>query len=162
MNLIDHKKIEEFMSEAGELARQSVRDFGGGPFGAVVVANNIVVGRGRNNVTIKNDPTAHAEIVAIRDACAKKKTFDLKGHVIFSSCEPCPMCLSAIYWARIDKIFYANSRMDAQKIGFDDNEIYCELAKHADQRRIKMVRVPDKISSLAFLDWEQKIDKVEY
>ena len=113
-------------------------------------------------ITVKNDPTAHAEIVAIRDACAKKKTFDLKGHVIFSSCEPCPMCLSAIYWARIDKIFYANSRMDAQKIGFDDNEIYCELAKHVDQRRIKMVRVPDKISSLAFLDWEQKIDKVEY
>ena len=115
-----------------------------------------------NGVTLNNDPTAHAEIVAIRDACAKKKTFDLKGHVIFSSCEPCPMCLSAIYWARIDKIFYANSRMDAQKIGFDDNEIYGELAKHVDQRRIKMVRVPDKISSLAFLDWEQKIDKVEY
>ena len=162
MNLIDHKKIEEFMSEAGELARQSVRDFGGGPFGAVVVANNIVVGRGRNNVTIKNDPTAHAEIVAIRDACAKKKTFDLKGHVIFSSCEPCPMCLSAIYWSHIDNIFYANNRNDAKKINFDDSLIYSEIKKEFKDRKIPMKQMMRDKAIEAFEIWDKKTDKIEY
>ena len=150
------------MTEAAKIARNNVHVGEGGPFGAVVVLNSKIIGRGQNKVTSDNDPTAHAEIVAIRDACANRATFDLSGFEIYSSCEPCPMCLSAIYWARIEKIYYANSRWDATKIGFDDAEIYKELKKDLKQRKIQMVHIPDEVATEAFLEWEHKTDKILY
>ena len=120
-------KINSFMLRAIEISRISVSK-NGGPFGCVIVKNGIIIAEGSNKVTSDNDPTAHAEIVTIRNACKKLKTFNLKGLEIYTSCEPCPMCLSAIYWSHLEKIFYGNSRFDAAKIGFDDNYIYNELS----------------------------------
>ena len=125
---------EELMRRAIELSENSVRN-GGGPFGAVIAKNGEIVAEGSNKVTIDNDPTAHAEVCTIRKACQKLNTFDLSGCVIYTSCEPCPMCLGAIYWAHLDKIYYANDRKDAGKIGFDDDFIYEEIALEPQYRK---------------------------
>ena len=150
-----------FMARAIELSIASASTIGG-PFGSVVVKDNKIISEGSNKVTSLNDPTAHAEIVAIRNACQKLKTFNLSGCEIYTTCEPCPMCLSAIYWSHIDKIYYGNSRLDASKIGFDDDFIYNELNKDLSSRKIQMKQISQKEAKKAFLDWDKKIDKVEY
>ena len=130
----------EFMKRAIELSIESVNK-GGGPFGCVIVKDRKIVSEGSNKVTSTNDPTAHGEIVAIREACKKLNNFNLNGYELYSTCEPCPMCLSAIYWARIDKIYYSNTRKDAQKIDFDDSLIYSEFKKNIDKRKIPMIQM---------------------
>ena len=150
-----------FMKRALELSINSVKK-GGGPFGCVIVKNNRIIAEGSNEVTLSNDPTAHAEIVTIRKACKNINDFNLKGSEIYTSCEPCPMCLSAIYWSHIDIIYYGNTRLDAAKIGFDDNFIYNELVKDISARKIPMKRINKDEAKKAFLNWENKIDKVEY
>ena len=157
MNNIKNK----FMLRAIELSRSSVR-LGGGPFGCVIVKNNKIIAEGCNEVTVLNDPTAHAEIVTIRKACKNINDFNLKGSEIYTSCEPCPMCLSAIYWSHIDKIYYGNTRLDAAKIGFDDDFIYNELNKELSSRKIQMKQINQNEAKKAFLDWKEKDDKVEY
>lgn len=153
---------DEFMAAAARLSRDMMQDGQGGPFGAVIVLEARVVGVGHNQVTSANDPTAHAEVVAIREACRKLATFDLSGAVIYASCEPCPMCLSAIYWARLSAVYYANTRSDAARIGFDDAEIYDEVGKPIEARRLKMVRLPNAEAARAFDEWVKKEDKVRY
>ena len=150
-----------FMKKAIELSINNIENKGG-PFGCVIVKDNQIIAEGANGVTLSNDPTAHAEIVAIRNACTILNTFDLSGCALYSSCEPCPMCLSAIYWSHIDKIYYGNTRLDASKIGFDDDFIYNELNKELSIREIPMEQVYKDEASKAFLDWEKKEDKVEY
>ena len=149
------------MMRAIELSLESV-DKGGGPFGSVIVKDNKIIAEGSNKVTSGKDPTAHGEIVAIREACKKINNFSLKGYELYSTCEPCPMCLSAIYWARIDKIYYANTRKDAQKIGFDDSLIYSEFKKNIDKRKIPMIQMLRNEALKAFELWDKKIDKVKY
>jgi len=127
---------KEFMKEAIKLAQSNVEENKGGPFGAVVVKDGEIVGRGKNKVTSGNDPTAHAEIVAIREAAQKLGTFNLQGCEIFASCEPCPMCLGAIYWARLDKLYYAGTKDDAAKADFDDSMIYRELCIPKEERSL--------------------------
>ena len=151
----------KFMLRAIELSLTSVNNQGG-PFGCVIVKNENIIAEGSNQVTKNNDPTAHAEIVTIRNACKNLNTFNLNGTEMYTSCEPCPMCLSAIYWAHIDKIYYGNSRLDASKIGFDDDFIYNELNKDLSSRKIQMKQISQKEAKKAFLDWDKKIDKVEY
>ena len=151
----------EFMKKAIELSIKSVNS-GGGPFGCVVVKNKKIISEGSNKVTSSNDPTAHGEIVAIREACKKIKNFSLSDCELYSTCEPCPMCLSAIYWARIDKIYYANTRKDAQKIGFDDSLIYSEFQKNIDKRKIPMIQMMRNEALKAFELWDKKVDKVKY
>lgn len=152
----------DFMEVAASLAKENVVSGLGGPFGAVIVSNNKIIGCGQNKVTLNNDPTAHAEIVAIRAACVNLGTFKLKNCVIFSSCEPCPMCFSAIHWARIETIYFAKSRWDAEKIGFDDAELYDEVRKSSDQRKMTMIHLPNKVATAAFSEWENKVDKICY
>ena len=144
-----------------ELSIQNIKD-NGGPFGCVIVKKNKIIAEGINRVTCNNDPTAHAEIVAIRNACEKLNTFNLEECELYTSCEPCPMCLSAIYWSHINKIYYGNSRLDAAKIGFDDDFIYNELNKKLSSRKIQMKQINQNEAKKAFLDWEEKVDKVEY
>jgi len=151
----------EFMKRAIELSIESVNK-GGGPFGCVIVKDEKIVSEGSNKVTSTNDPTAHGEIVAIREACKKINNFNLNGCELYSTCEPCPMCLSAIYWSRIDKIYYANTRKDAQKIDFDDSLIYLELQKNIDKRKIPMIQMMRNEALKAFELWDKKIDKVKY
>ena len=151
----------KFMVRAIELSIDSVNT-GGGPFGCVIVKDDKILGEGSNKVTSTNDPTAHGEIVAIRYACKNLNNFNLSGCELYTSCEPCPMCLSAIYWAHIDKIYYANTRSDAQKIDFDDSLIYSELTKKIDQRKILMIQLMREEASKAFELWDKKIDKVKY
>jgi guanine deaminase len=152
----------KFMREAIRLSIQMMRRNKGGPFGAVVVKGDRIVGRGCNQVTSSNDPTAHAEIVAIRDACARLKTFELDDCDLYTSCEPCPMCLSAIYWSRLSKVFYGNTRKDAAKIAFDDDYIYREVALPLGRRQLKMKQLLRKEALAAFHEWETKTDKVRY
>ena len=149
------------MKKAIELSIESVNN-GGGPFGSVVVKDNKIIAEGSNKVTPTNDPTAHGEVVAIREACKKLNTFTLSGCQLYSSCEPCPMCLSAIYWARIEKIYYANTREDARKIDFDDSLIYTELQKSIDKRKIPMIQILRNEALKAFELWDKKKDKVKY
>ena len=149
------------MKRAIELSIESVNN-DGGPFGSIIVKDNKIIGEGSNKVTSTNDPTAHGEIVAIREACKKINNFSLNGHELYSTCEPCPMCLSAIYWARIDKIYYANTRKDAQKIDFDDSLIYAELQKNIDKRKIPMIQMMRNEALKAFELWDKKTDKVKY
>src|SRR5262245_60552893 len=130
---------EKFMQEAIMLAHNGVVNNEGGPFGCVVVKDNNIVGRGNNKVTSSNDPTAHAEVVAIRDACRNLQSFQLDDCEIYTSCEPCPMCLGAIYWARPKRVYYANNRQDAANIGFDDSLIYEEMGTELNQRRIPIL-----------------------
>ena len=151
----------EFMKRAIELSIKSVNT-GGGPFGCVIVKGGKIVAEGSNKVTSTNDPTAHGEIVAIRDACKKLNDFNLQGSELYSTCEPCPMCLSAIYWARINKIYYANTREDARKIDFDDSLIYSEFKKNIDERKIPMIQIMRNEALEAFQLWEKKTDKVKY
>ncbi|MEY4828090.1 MAG: hypothetical protein RLZZ288_1641 [Planctomycetota bacterium] len=152
---------QAFMRRAIQLSRENVQR-NGGPFGAVIVKDGRVVGEGFNRVTATNDPTAHAEVVAIRAACAHLNTFDLSGAEIYSSCEPCPMCLSAIYWARLAGIHYANTKLDAAAIQFDDYFIYEELAKHPEQRSIPMRQMLRDEAMQAFLDWQANASRVQY
>ena len=151
----------EFMKRAINLSIESVNK-GGGPFGCVIVKGEKIVSEGSNKVTSTNDPTAHGEIVAIRDACKKLNNFSLSGSELYSTCEPCPMCLSAIYWARVDKIYYANTREDAQKIDFDDSLIYSELQKNIEKRTIPMIQMMRSEALKAFELWHKKTDKVKY
>ncbi len=150
------------MREAIGLSIRMMRRGKGGPFGAVVVRNGKVVGRGSNQVTSTNDPTAHAEILAIRQACQRLKTFRLDDCDLYASCEPCPMCLSAIYWARVGSVFYANTRQDAAKIDFDDDFIYREVALPIGKRTLKMKQLLREEAFDAFAEWQQKTDKVLY
>jgi tRNA(Arg) A34 adenosine deaminase TadA len=149
------------MLRAIELSMISLKE-DGGPFGCVIVKNNEIISEGFNEVTNMNDPTAHAEIVAIRNACNKLNTFNLKGTQMFTSCEPCPMCLSAIYWSHIDKIYYGNNRKDAAKIGFDDSYIYDELSLDLNKRKIPFEQINEKEAIKAFKEWEVKTDKTVY
>ena len=130
----------DFMKRAIELSIQNIKN-NGGPFGCIIVKENKIIAEGVNRVTFNNDPTAHAEIIAIRNACKKLNTFNLEKCELYTSCEPCPMCLSAIYWSHIDKIYYGNSRLDASKIGFDDDFIYNELNKDSSSRKIQMKQI---------------------
>jgi len=151
----------EFMSRAIELSIESANK-GTGPFGAVIVKDNKIISEGFNMVTSTNDPTSHAEISAIRNACKNLNNFSLKGYELYTTCEPCSMCLSAIYWARIDKIYYANTRSDAKKIDFDDSFIYEELKKNIKERKIPMIQMMRNEALIAFELWDKKTDKVKY
>ena len=152
---------EKFMHLAIELSINNI-DNGGGPFGAVIVKNGIVVATGVNLVTINCDPTAHAEILAIREAARKMKTFKLVGCDIYSSCEPCPMCLSAIYWSHIDNLFYGNSKEDAKNINFDDFFINEELKLKTEERKLYTQQYLREKAIIAFKIWKNKNDKIEY
>lgn len=153
---------EIFMNEAILLSEKSLETNDGGPFGCVIVKDNKIVGRGNNQVTSTNDPTAHAEIIAIREACKTLGTFQLQGCEIYTSCEPCPMCLGAIYWARPDIIYYANTRNDASLIGFDDSLIYEELKTDLQTRKIPIVNLGREKANFVFKKWEEKKDKISY
>lgn len=152
---------KDLMRRAVVLSEESVKN-GGGPFGAVIVKDGEIVAEASNSVTVDNDPTAHAEVNAIRAATRKLGTFDLQGCDIYTSCEPCPMCLGAIYWARLDKIYYANDRKDAARIGFDDDFIYKEIALKPSERSKHMEILLPEEGIRAFQMWEKKIDKTEY
>lgn len=152
---------ESFMREAIKLSAESVRS-GGGPFGAVIVRNGEIIARGENRVTVCNDPTAHAEVSAIREAAARLGTYDLSGCEIYSSCEPCPMCLGAIYWARLDRLYYASTRADAANVGFDDAHIYEELPLDPSQRELPTESLLREEAQLVFEAWAKKADKKEY
>ena len=154
-------KKNNFMLRAIELSIESVNS-GGGPFGCVLVKDHKIIAEGFNKVTSTNDPTAHGEIVAIRESCKKLNTFNLKGCDLYSSCEPCPMCLSAIYWSHIDNIYYANTREDAKKIDFDDSFIYSEISKNLNDRKITMKQMHRNEALKAFKIWDEKKDKVKY
>ncbi len=152
---------EELMRKAIELSVENVQN-GGGPFGAVIAKDGQIVATGVNRVTSNCDPTAHAEVSAIRAACEKLKTFDLSGYEIYTSCEPCPMCLGAIYWAHLDKMYYGNNKTDAKNIGFDDSFIYDELELPKDRRKLPSEIVLPEEAIKAFDMWMKKEDKVEY
>lgn len=152
---------EMFMAEAIRLSMESVRN-GGGPFGAVVVHGGRIIGRGANQVAPANDPTAHAEIVAIRAACHSLGRFQLTGCELYASAEPCPMCLAAAYWARVDRIWFANTRHDAAGIGFDDEFLYEELVKPREARRIPIGQLMRDTAQAAFDEWKSKADRVDY
>lgn len=156
------EKDSQFMKRAIELAQKGVAANAGGPFGAVVVKDGRVIGEGNNQVTSTNDPTAHAEIIAIREACKAIGSFQLDGCSVYTSCEPCPMCLGAIYWARPEKVFFACTRDDAAAIGFDDNFIYEELERANDEREMILVSLMRDEALEVFNNWEAKPDKVEY
>jgi guanine deaminase len=153
---------QAFMRRAIRLSIQMMRRGQGGPFGAIVVKEGRIVGRGYNLVTSSNDPTAHAEIVAIRAACKRLKNFHLDECDLYTSCEPCPMCLAAIYWARIRRVYYANTRRDAARIAFDDEMIYHEIALPIRQRKIAMVQLLRNEALAPFTEWKNKKDKVMY
>jgi len=149
------------MKKAIELSIKNM-DRGGGPFGAVIVKDGEVIAESANSVTIDNDPTAHAEVNAIRSAAKKLGTFDLSGCEIYSSCEPCPMCLGAIYWAKIDSLYFGNNKKDADNIGFSDNFIYQEIEKHYSERNLKTETMMRDEAIEAFEIWQNKDDKTEY
>lgn len=156
------KENEKFMKMAIALAEQNVTLSLGGPFGAVIVKDGKVVAKSANTVTTTNDPTAHAEVSVIRKACKKLKTFDLTGCVIYTSCEPCPMCLGAIYWSRIDAIFYANTKKDAADIGFDDQFIYDEIDLSMEKRKLPALQMLRDEAQQAFLQWSASVARVKY
>jgi len=150
------------MREAIRISVAKMRGDQGGPFGAVVVRQDKIIGRGWNRVTSTNDPTAHAEVVAIRDACQQLKTFQLDDCELYTSCEPCPMCLSAVYWARLKRVYYGNTRKDAARIAFDDDFIYREVALPISSRKIPMKQLLRKEALAAFVEWKHKADKIPY
>ena len=156
------EKDEYFMRRAISLAQQGIDSNVGGPFGAVIVKDDVIIGEGCNQVTSTNDPTAHAEVVAIRNACRKLDSFQLDDCVLYTSCEPCPMCLGAIYWARPSKIFYAATHSDAASVGFDDQFIYEEIEKDVAERQIQTVNLLREEGLKVFKNWENKADKTEY
>mgnify|MGYP000923223914 FL=1 len=151
----------KFMQRAIELSIESINS-GGGPFGSVIVKDEKIISEGMNRVTVNNDPTAHGEIVAIRNACKKLNNFNLSDCSLYSSCEPCPMCMSAIYWSRIGKVYYANTRDDAKKIEFDDSFIYSEISKENKDRSILMEQILRDEALEAFEIWKNKTDKTKY
>ncbi len=153
---------ERFMNEAIALSELGVKNNEGGPFGCIVVKNDVIIGRGYNKVTSTNDPTAHAEIIAIREACKNINTFQLEGCEIYTSCEPCPMCLGAIYWARPEVIYYANTRSDAAYIGFDDSMIYDEMNTHINKRKIPVINLGREEAQKIFVEWINKKDRTTY
>ena len=157
--MTDKKKL---MEEAIKCSLFGMNNNAGGPFGAVIVKDGEIIAKGWNKVTSTNDPTAHAEVTAIREACKVLNTFDLNGCELYTSCEPCPMCLSAIYWARIDKIYYANTRKDAADINFDDDFIYNEIPLSIEDRKIPMEQLGREEAIKVFEEWTKKIDKTEY
>jgi len=150
------------MARAIRLSIENVLSDRGGPFGAVVVKDGEIIAEGTNQVTSRNDPTAHAEVLAIRDACKKLCVFYVEGCEIYTSCEPCPMCLGAIYWARLSRVYFANAGADASKIGFDDSLIYSELAQPHSQRKIPMIQMMRDEALAAFRVWESKPNKIAY
>jgi tRNA(Arg) A34 adenosine deaminase TadA len=156
------KPPEWFMRQAIELGLRNVRESSGGPFAALVVRQDEIISRGTNQVTAMNDPTAHAEIVAIRNACAALRNFQLTGCEIYTTCEPCPMCLGAIFWSRPAKVFYASTKEDAAAIGFDDSLIYSQITQPPPQRRIPMLQILRDEALVSFREWEKKPDKVRY
>lgn len=151
-----------FMARAIELSIENVRSSRGGPFGAVIVRGGEIIGEGANRVTGTNDPTAHAEIVAIRGACQRLGAFDLKGCEMYVSCEPCPMCLGAIYWARMDRVYFAGLATDASEAGFDDSMIYDEITTPRSERKIAMIPLMREEALAAFRLWKAKADRVSY
>jgi tRNA(Arg) A34 adenosine deaminase TadA len=153
---------EQFMREAVRLAEEGMQAGRGGPFGCVVVRKGAIVGRGSNRVTSTNDPTAHAEVTAIREACGALRTFQLSDCKLYTSCEPCPMCLAAIYWARIPTVYYGNTRADAAAIGFDDDFIYQQVALPPDRRTVAMRPFLREETLATFQHWVAKPDKVRY
>lgn len=153
---------KKFMARAIQLSLENVSSGRGGPFGCVIVKDGEVISEAVNQVTASNDPTAHAEVLAIRCACQKLTCFDLKGCDLYCSCEPCPMCLGAIYWAHIGKVFFANAAADAAKIGFDDSAIYAEMTRPQGDRRIAMVQIMRQEAQVAFQAWEDQPGKVSY
>jgi tRNA(Arg) A34 adenosine deaminase TadA len=153
---------EDFMRQAIELSLKNVRRGKGGPFAALVVRDGRIIGQGTNQVTSQHDPTAHAEIVAIRQACASSKDFQLRGCEMYATCEPCPMCLGAIYWARLSRLYFANTKEDAAAIGFDDSRIYQQLALPAAQREIPTIQLLRAEALAAFREWGAKPDKEVY
>jgi guanine deaminase len=153
---------DSFMTRAVELSIENVRSGRGGPFAAVVVKDGKIIAEGTNRVTSTNDPTAHAEIVAIREACKRLGGFELKDCIIYTSCEPCPMCLGAIYWARPARVYFGATAADASKAGFDDSFIYEEIARPHERRRIPMTPLMREEALAAFRAWEEKPDKTSY
>lgn len=153
---------EKFMQEAVNAALKGMQNNEGGPFGCVIVKDGKIVGRGNNKVTSTNDPTAHAEVTAIRDACKNLDSFQLDGCEIYTSCEPCPMCLGAIYWARPDKVYYGSHQGDAANIGFDDAFIYKEIPLPYEKRSIPFEQLAREIALEPFQEWVKKEDKTEY
>ena len=153
---------EQWIREAVELGRRGMQESGGGPFGAVVVCEGQIVGRGWNQVTSTLDPTAHAEVTAIRDACRTLQRFELRGCDLYTSCEPCPMCLAAIYWARLDRIFYGCTRTDAAKAGFDDEFIYQQIPLETSARALPMAQVGRETALQLFHHWAENPDKIRY
>lgn len=153
---------DKFMQEAVNVALKGMNNNEGGPFGCVVVKNGKIVGRGNNKVTSTNDPTAHAEVTAIRDACKNLNSFQLEGCEIYTSCEPCPMCLGAIYWARPKKVYYGSNQLDAANIGFDDEFIYKEIPLPYTERSIPFEQLSREIALKPFQEWAKKEDKIDY
>ena len=156
------KRQKAFMKEAVLLSQKGLQNDEGGPFGCVIVKDNEIIGRGNNKVTSSSDPTAHAEIIAIREACKKLGTFQLNDCEIYTSCEPCPMCLGAIYWARIKTIYFANSREDAAAVGFDDSMIYDEINADLRNRKIPMINIADEEAKKVFEIWSDKKNRIIY
>jgi guanine deaminase len=151
-----------FMARAIQLAIENVRTGQGGPFGAVVVKESAIIAEGANRVTASNDPTAHAEVVAIRQACQKLGSFELKGCELYTSCEPCPMCLGAIYWTRLSRVYFGGFAADASRVGFDDSFIYREIAQPHSQRGIPMIQMMREEALAPFHAWEEKSNKITY
>jgi guanine deaminase len=158
----ENDERQQFMREAIRLSIENIQSGKGGPFAAVIVKDGKIIARGTNLVLSANDPTAHAEIAAIREACKILNSFQLDGCEIFTSCEPCPMCLGAIYWARPERVFYGNTKQDAAEINFDDSFIYEELTKKMTDRSIPMVQVLHEEALAAFKAWKEKPDKIAY
>ena len=153
---------EKFMQEAIALSRSGIMNNEGGPFGCVIVKDDKIIGKGNNRVILDNDPTAHAEVVAIRNACKNQNSFHLEDCEIYTSCEPCPMCLGAIYWARLKMVYYANNRQDAAGIGFDDSMIYDEIGMDLNNRRIPIIALRKEEALKIFEEWKAKNDKTLY
>lgn len=153
---------EQLMRRAITLSAEKMRAGAGGPFGAVIARNGKIIAEGHNQVTSSNDPTAHAEVVAIRAACRQLGSFNLQDCEMYTSCEPCPMCLGAIYWARLERVYYANTRIEAAAIGFDDDHIYRELDKPIDGRAVPFIHVESEEARQIFKEWLEKADKIPY
>ncbi len=155
------KTHRDYLREAIDIAREN-QEIGGGPFGALIVKDGEIIAKSGNTVTLDNDPTSHAEINAIREACKKLNHFELKGCILYSSCEPCPMCLGAIYWSRLDVVYFSAAREDAKDAGFDDSFIYDELNIPTENRSIPMYQLDRKSGLTPFEEWKEREDKIEY